>query len=298
MFRPCDKRGNSYRCLIRANRPDYGQRRERMSVTVNFVETSDVSNAIRNTGISEGETVLVHSDISRIGWIKSAKSREQVTRAYLDAIVDVIGPDGTVMALSCTESFARDSRPYDHETSPSEQGSLSEFIRTRPNALRSLHPLFSVAAIGRDAHRLCGEDVGATGFGHDSPFQKLREADGWILCIGVDLKAMTFVHHVEQTYGVPYGYTKEWTAPITKSGASVTRRFFAFVRYLNAGVEYDFSKLQTDLMDNGLAKTGGLGYGGVWCVRARTVFDFTITQLKKDPFYLLKHPPTSEPWRK
>ena len=269
-----------------------------MSEIVKFIETSDVSNAIREIGVSERETVFVHSDISRIGWIKSAKTREQVTHAYVDAIVDVIGPDGNLMALSCTESFARNARPYDHETSPSEQGSLSEFIRTRPNALRSLHPLFSVTAIGPDAEQLCGEGVGATGFGHGSPFQRLREADGWILCIGVDLKAMTFVHHVEQTYGVPYGYTKEWTAPITKSGAPVTQRFFAFVRYLNAGIEYDFTRLQNDLMDNGLAKTSGLGYGGVWCARARSVFDFTIAQLKKDPFYLLKAPPTSEPWKK
>jgi len=168
-----------------------------------------------------------------------AGSRLEVLQAYQDAIFDVLGPGGTIAALTCTESYARESRPYDHEASPSEQGSFSEFIRLKPNAIRSLHPLFSVSALGRQATKICADEIAPTGFGHDSPFQRLRETDAWIVCLGVDLKSMTFVHHIEQTYGVPYGYTKEWSAPVTRSSGSIAQRFFAFVRYLNAGINYD-----------------------------------------------------------
>jgi aminoglycoside N3'-acetyltransferase len=265
---------------------------------VNSVDTNDVSAALREIGLSQGDAVLVHSDISRIGWINGARNRDDVLQSYQKAILDVLGPDGTLTALSCTESYARENRPYDHETSPSEQGNLSEFIRSSPRAVRSLHPLFSVSAIGRLANRICVDGVSPTGFGHDSPFQRLRDVNAWIVCLGVDLRAMTFVHHIEQTYGVPYGYTKEWTAPVIQSGQKVSRRFFAFVRYLDAGVNYDFSKFQNELLDLGLAKSARVGYGGVWGVRARDAFDIAMERLKDDPFYFLKTPPSAEPWKK
>jgi aminoglycoside 3-N-acetyltransferase len=262
------------------------------------INSTDVSLALRAIGIGPGDAALVHSDISRIGWMTGSRARMEVLQAYHDAIFDVIGPDGTIATLSCTESYARESRPYDHDTSRSEQGNFSEFIRSLPNAVRSMHPLFSVSAVGRLASALCDDDISPTGFGYDSPFHRLRETDAWIICMGVDLKAMTFVHHIEQTYGVPYGYTKEWTAPVARSGETVTQRFFAFVRYLDAGVTYDFSRLQDELLERGSARSARVGYGSVWAVRARDVFDLGMRRLKEDPFYFLEAPPTSEPWKK
>ena len=262
------------------------------------VEPTDVSASLRAIGIGPGEVAFIHSDISRIGWMTGAGNRLEVLQAYQDAIFDVLGPGGTIAALTCTESYARESRPYDHEASPSEQGNLSEFIRLTPNAIRSLHPLFSVSALGRQATKICADEIAPTGFGHDSPFQRLRETDAWIVCLGVDLKSMTFVHHIEQTYGVPYGYTKEWSAPVTRSSGSIAQRFFAFVRYLNAGINYDFSKFQGELLERGLARSTHVGYGVVWGVRARDVFDLGMRRLKEDPFYFLKAPPSSEPWKK
>jgi aminoglycoside 3-N-acetyltransferase len=262
------------------------------------VEPEEISEALKAVGLRVGDVAIFHSDISRIGWTTGSRDRMEVLHAYYDAILDVIGPDGTIATLSCTESYARENRPYDHETSRSEQGSFSEFNRTMPNAIRSMHPLFSVSAVGRLAPRLCADDVSPTGFGYGSPFYRLLETDAWIICMGVDLKAMTFVHHIEQTYGVPYGYTKEWAAPVTRSGETLTQRFFAFVRYLDAGVNYDFSKLQDELLERGLAKSARVGYSAVWGVRARDVFDIGMRRLKEDPFFFLEAPPTSEPWKK
>lgn len=262
------------------------------------VEPTDVPLALRAIGIGPGEVAFIHSDISRIGWMAGSRTRMEVLQAYHDAIFDVIGPDGTIATLSCTESYARENLPYNHETSRSEQGSFSEFIRSMPNAVRSMHPLFSVSAVGRLAVRLCADDISPTGFGYDSPFHRLRETDAWIICMGVDLRAMTFVHHIEQTYGVPYGYTKEWAVPVARSGETVTQRFFAFVRYLDAGVSYDFSRLQDELLKLGLARSARIGYGSVLGVRAQDVFDLGMRRLKEDPFYFLEAPPSVEPWKK
>jgi aminoglycoside N3'-acetyltransferase len=109
---------------------------------------------------------------------------------------------------------------------------------------------------------------------------------------------MTFIHHVEQMYGVPYGYTKEWDNQVYSSGKISNERFFAFVRYLDAGIDYNFMKMQNLLLKRGLAKTSPLGLGAVWAVSARDVFDIGIEQLKKDPFFFLDQTPTTQPWKK
>lgn len=260
--------------------------------------TSEIGEALRAVGLCAGNVAMIHSDISRIGWTTGASSRDAVLADYLTAITDVLGSDGTVVTLACTESYARSKKPFDYETSPSEQGVFSEYVRANALAIRSMHPLFSLAALGPAANAICGDDVAPTGFGYGSPFHRLHEMDAIAICLGVDLRSLTFVHHVEQTYGVPYGYTKEWTAPVTRGGKPEPGRFFAFVRYLDAGVEYDFSRMQEALLDEGLARHVPIGYGGVWSVRVRDVFDLGMRRLRDDPFFFLKQAPEQEPWKR
>ena len=262
------------------------------------IERVDIAKALHAVDVAHGDVAMIHSDISRIGWITGARSREEVLTCYFNAIFDVLGETGTLATLACTESYAREQRPFEHENSVSEQGILSEYARTQPGAVRSMHPLFSVSALGPKANVICADGLAQTAFGYDSPFYRLRELDARIVCIGVDLLATTFVHHIEQTFGVPYGYTKEWSPPIRSCGETVRRRFFAFVRYLDAGVEYDFTRMQDDLLTLGLAKRAVLGYGAVWSVRVRDIFEHGMDRLKDDPFYFLAAPPTEEPWRR
>ncbi len=262
-----------------------------------MVDTSELISAFRSVGLTDGQVVMVHSDLSRIGWIVGAKTRIAVIQAYWEAIFSIIGKCGTLVTLACTESVGRKHIPYDHLHSPSEQGVFSEFIREMPGSVRSVHPLFSLVSIGRDANTICGNDISPTGFGHGSSFHMLRELDARILCVGVDLSAMTFVHHVEQSYGVPYGYTKEWEVPILYDGKPIDRRYFAFVRYLNSGIEYDFSRLQDMLLKKKLAQVSRLGLSRIWSVRANDVFKVGIEQLKLDPFFFLFSHPQSEPWK-
>ena len=262
------------------------------------ITKKEIQIALDNVGISNGQMIMVHSDLTRIGWVANANSRIDILEFYFKSIMDQIGPEGTVVVLTCTESFARDGVAFHHEESPSEQGVLSEFIRTKDNSVRSMHPLFSVAALGVKSELICGAGICNTGFGYGSPFHKLYETDAKILCIGVDLLSMTFIHHVEQMYGVPYGYTKEWDNQVYRSGKISKERFFAFVRYLDAGIDYNFSEMQELLLKIGLAKTSPLGLGAVWAVSARDVFDIGIEQLKKDPFFFLDQAPKAQPWKK
>ena len=260
------------------------------------VTPEDIADAFRTAGCRPGDTVLVQSDLTRIGPVAGARGRDGLLDGYTAGIRQAVGDGGTLAAVTASEGYARHRTPYHHETTPSEQGILSEHVRTLPGAVRSLHPLFSVAAVGPGAGALC-EDAAPTGFGHDSAFERLRRLDGLIVCLGVDLLAMTFTHHIEQTFGVPYGYTKEWTVPVHRNGVVLERRFFAFVRYLDIGVEYDFTRFQERLLACGAAQRVPLGYGALTAVRAREAFRIGVEMLKDDVFSFLRTPPAREPWK-
>lgn len=260
-----------------------------------FITQKEITQAVKEAGIKDGDIILTHSDITRIGMVENCSSRESLLKAYYQGLREAVGNDGTIVALSCTESFAK-GKPFVYEDSPSEQGVLSEYIRTRPGAIRSMHPLLSVCAIGPKAELISG-DASRSAFGWDSPFERLHRYGAKILCIGVDLLSMTFVHHIEQFFGVPYSYSKEWSTPVYCGGREDKKRYVAFVRYLDCGINYDFSRLQKKLFERKQALKVPLGYGHIYSVKCKDVFNTGIEELDEDLFFFLKHPPEKEVWK-
>ncbi len=75
---------------------------------------------------------------------------------YLEAILEVIGPEGTLIVPTFNFGFAK-GEPYDPLTTPSVgMGAFSEFVRRLPGALRTSHPMQSIAVVGRWAADLAG----------------------------------------------------------------------------------------------------------------------------------------------
>jgi aminoglycoside 3-N-acetyltransferase len=263
---------------------------------MNKLLMKDLATSLASLGLLHGDTVLIHSDLSRVGPVHGISERDGILEAYYQALRGVIGEEGTVVALSCTESYARTGQPFTYETSPSEQGVFSEYLRCKAGSIRSMHPLFSVTALGSRSGEIC-RDASRSAFGYDSPFDRLFRMDGKILCIGVTLHYMTFVHYVEQRYGVPYSFTKEWTYPVYRDGKPDQSRYFAFVRYLDSGIEYDFSRLIGDLEKDGAVLSARAGLSSCHLVRCSDVFTTAMNGLHKDIFYLLKCCPEKEPWK-
>ena len=89
------------------------------------ITENEFKTALAEVGISNGQTIMVHSDLTRIGWVANAKSRTDVLDFYFKSLLKQVGAEGTLVVLTCTESFARDNVPFNYEQSPSEQGVLS-----------------------------------------------------------------------------------------------------------------------------------------------------------------------------
>ena len=105
------------------------------------ITREDIRYSLQLMGIRPGDTLLVHSALSSIGYVEGGAD------SVVDAFLDAVGPDGTIVMSTLTGWFS----PFDAATSPSTVGHISEVFRRRPGVLRSLHPVHSVAAWGKHA---------------------------------------------------------------------------------------------------------------------------------------------------
>ena len=79
-------------------------------------------------------------------------SFDNILRAHFNVLSDLIDFSiGTLVVPTSSTNLCNTTIPFDINKTPSERGVLSEFIRQVPSAVRSFHPFYSYAAIGRDA---------------------------------------------------------------------------------------------------------------------------------------------------
>ncbi len=122
-------------------------------------------------GLSAGQTVMVHSSMSQMGWI--AGGAEVVIRALLT----VLTPSGTLLMPAHSGAntdpaqwvnppvpeawwpIIRAQTPaYNPITTPTRgMGVIAEQFRSWPGALRSAHPTVSFAALGPQRPRLLAD---------------------------------------------------------------------------------------------------------------------------------------------
>lgn len=249
--------------------------------------------ALKAVGLCAGDTVLVQSDVSRLGRVDGARTREDILAFHRDAFRAVIGPEGTLAVCTAFEDYGRYGTEFHVESSPSRLGSFSEFIRQSAGAIRSSHPIVSVCAIGYRAQAICAAPH-FDGFGWDSPWGRLHRIGGRLCTLGLsrhDEFGMTFVHYVEQLYGVPYQYNKVFTAPVFEKGRQIEGVFTMNVRYLDYGVEYDTLKVKREVLSRDKGQERAYGRDTVFMAKCDDLVDVMMASFRRDRYFMLARPP-------
>lgn len=160
---------------------------------------------LRNIGASEGDTLLVHSSLGKIGYVEGGA----VT--VIEALLEVLGPKGTLAmpsfpAAGRNRDYLEGNPVFDVLNTPSAMGVITETFRKMPGVERSLHPTDPVCALGPLAAYLTGTHFGQpTPYNEHSPFRKLAECGGMILMLGTTLNgACTSLHILEDAVDFPY----------------------------------------------------------------------------------------------
>lgn len=164
--------------------------------------TKKMSEDFKAIGIKAGDTILVHSSLSALGDFPDK------ARTITEALVNVLTEKGTLLMPSLTyKSVTKENPVFNLNETPSCVGGLTEFFRTQPGVVRSLHPTHSVCAFGRNSSILTASHLNDnTPCGENSPFNKMRYFYGKILFLGCSLNTNTSMHGVEELHEPPYLY--------------------------------------------------------------------------------------------
>lgn len=239
---------------------------------------------LRGLGISDGDHVLTHASLSRIGYVPDGP------RTVIEAILATVGPNGTALfpALTSDPEISPEQPPvFDVRISRTQGiGVIPESARGYPGAARSLQPTHSVTAIGGlaqwfvEGHERCETPCGA-----GSPYDKLRQVDGKILLLGCDHQANTTMHLVEEMIGVPY-HLLPGVAIATVTRADGYRHHLP-VRLHRWGVPRDFMRTDAEMSRRGIQRVGLIGSAESRLVNVRAMCEILFTRLREDPYLLL-----------
>jgi aminoglycoside 3-N-acetyltransferase len=242
-------------------------------------------------GLKAGQTVLVHSALSRLGWVVGGPE------AVILALLDVLGPQGTLMVPAHSSGNSepsawqnppvpeswwqviRDHMPAYHpdHTPTRMMGQIAEAVRNWPGAHRSDHPQISFAALGPNAETLTkGHTPLAAGFADPSPLGKLYTLDGYVLLLGVGHENNTSLHLAETRADLSDG-TELQGAAVMVDGV---RQWATWEQY--AYDDNDFAALGVALetVNPEVVCVGKVGVATARLMRQRPLVDFAVGWLR------------------
>jgi len=248
-----------------------------------FVFTKEeMARDLGRAGLRKGDTVLVHSSLSSIGYVPGGADD------VIDALLEAVGDDGTVVVPTLTGhiSDSPENPPAFSSDKPSWTGTIPEAMRGREGACRSVHPTHSVAAIGNLARKLTeGHEDAMTPCGRGTPYLKVAEAQGKIVFLGATLNSNTTFHSVEELANLYYHLQPEPTiCELEIGGRRVKRRMFLHAY----GAPRTFGEKEGELVESGVAKVGHVGRAKSILVDAGEMIDFALRKLKGDGLYLVE----------
>jgi aminoglycoside 3-N-acetyltransferase len=257
------------------------------------VTIEQLTSVLRAVGVRPGDGLLVHSAVQFLG--RPVGGIETYYRGLCQALGIEAGQvpatdQGTFAVPTFNFAFAR-GEPYDPQVTPSAgMGAFSEYVRTRPEARRTPHPMQSLAVVGAHADDLAGRDT-PSAFDSGSAFERMLELNFKLLLLGADIQAVSMLHYSEQRLNVPYRYWKEFTGQYHTPAGWERRTYRMFARDLELDAQIELYPVQKALQSQGKWQMATLNYGQVSTCRLRDFVTAIDGFLSADPWSLVVNRP-------
>lgn len=250
---------------------------------------------LETLGLRRGDAAMVHAAMSKVGRLLNGPD------ALIDAALDVVGPEGTILAYTdwdarYDELLDADGRvpaawrehipPFDPASSRAirDNGVLPEFLRTRPGARRSGNPGASIAALGAQAEWFTANHPLDYGYGEGSPLAKLVASGGKVLMVGAPLDTMTLLHHAEHLARIRGKRIKRYEVPLATATGTLWRMVEEFDTsdpVVDGLADDYFATIVTEYLATGVGAQGRIGEAPSVLVDATGITAFAVDWLEK-----------------
>ena len=250
-----------------------------------YKNLDQIKNALFDCGIKKDDLIFIHADEILGAQISSSETEEDPVLKFIQALIDLIGDQGTIVVPTFTYSFTT-SKQYDIENSISEVGKFSEKFRNIKKAIRSRNPIFSVASIGKLSKKIKKLSE-ITSFGSQSIFDFLYKNNGKIFCIGCSFNRVTFTHFVEEKLKIKYRYHKKFDGRIIDDKRTSEVMIDYYVRDLAFDTVCNLSNLKKLMVENNKLKIGSFGRVLTYMCDTQSFFKSCEDLLSKNEFGLI-----------
>lgn len=261
---------------------------------------------LRAIGLRAGDLVMVHTSLRALGTIDGGAA------TLLDALLECLGPDGTLAAYVSWQHSSydatlqgreltreeRDAWPvFDADTAPPYDGfgQFNRFVCRHPEVRRSAHPDASIAAIGPRAAELTAHHDLRDGYGASSPLGRFVQWRGRVLMLGAPPGTVTALHLAETIARIPGKRRVRYQVPVRVDGK---RRWCEAEEYdTNALLDVceesgldPIAGIATDYVAQGGGRRGRVGDATCWLFEAHDLVQFGVRWLE-DRFAVTAPPP-------
>jgi aminoglycoside 3-N-acetyltransferase len=158
-------------------------------------------NSLIEAGIKSGDDLYVMCSLNNI---KKKTGRTPPVNIILEVILELVGSEGTLLVLAFPGdkiNIINKKTNFHWKKSMSSNGIFTELLRRKKESERSLNPIYSGVAYGKNAKEYCQDHHKSIyPFGELSPYRKIIENNGKYLGIGAGFEAFTMVHVLDDFY--------------------------------------------------------------------------------------------------
>lgn len=245
-----------------------------------MITQDELASSLRDVGIRQGDTLLVHSSLKAIGPVQGGAD------GIIDTLIRAVAPDGLIAMPTHTWDVVNARQPVWHETlTPSHVGVLTNCLRQRKEAVRSLHPTHSLAAIGPRAREFCaGHENDNSPCSPTSPYGRLITDGGKVLLLGVGLTRCTLIHCMEEIAGL--GEIWSLTPPERRFCIRADGEVIPAMARAHRGYKSEnYGRIQAELVAADILRISELGCGQLMILEAAKLAAYLVPRFRKDPHY-------------
>lgn len=237
----------------------------------------DLLSGFQQIPLTPSRVIIVHSSYKSLGGVEGG------AETVIDALQEWVGPEGTVLLPTFNFHSWTENHYFDVVETNSHMGIIGEMGRLRKTALRTPHPIYSFAALGKRKEEFGqAEDIEA--YGPNSAFALFHKLNGMIVSIGLHWNSTFSLHHyVEYNTGCDYRRVKRFSGIyVGYDGEPKINTYSMFVRNNNRVIT-DIVPGMDELFENGAIEAVEVGGTTVHYASANNFFDNMSVIVRQHP---------------